>query len=239
MTRVEEPMHITTPTEPTAALWDGPLEPPVATRSDAGLAASIGRPAQWADGQLLGDKWQPPLGGGRFYLLRLVFTLRRSERSQASISAADFCLRLHPQPDQQAIVFDAYPREQLVEQDRSVTLGIGPAFKLGAVDVELAKAETTIDFGRAIPVIRSDGLAEAAFCWRYTAHRRQPLLGSRDMVRGSPPAGRHGAQPDDAGAGRYRRGPPGSHSAWPRPSAISTSCAGWWARRQLHPPPVE
>jgi hypothetical protein len=68
-----------------------------------------------------------------------------------------------------------------VEQERPVTLGIGPAFKLGAVDVEAAKAETTIDFGRAIPVIRSDGLAEAAFCWRYSAHRRQPLLGSRAM----------------------------------------------------------
>lgn len=175
-------MHITTPTEPTAALWDGLLEPPVVTRSDAGLAATIGRPSQWADGVLLGDQWQPPLGGGRYYLLRLVFSLRRSERSQASITAADFCLRLHPQAGQQAIVFDAYPREQLVEQDRSVTLGIGPAFKLGAVDVEAAKAETTIDFGRVLPVIHSDGLGEAAFCWRYSAHRRQPLLGSRAMV---------------------------------------------------------
>lgn len=175
-------MHITTPTEPTAALWDGLLEPPVVTRSDAGLAATIGRPSQWADGVLLGDQWQPPLGGGRYYLLRLAFSLRRSERSQASISAADFCLRLHPQAGQQAIVFDAYPREQLVEQERPVTLGIGPAFKLGAVDVEAAKAETTIDFGRAIPVIHSDGLGEAAFCWRYSAHRRQPLLGSRAMV---------------------------------------------------------
>lgn len=175
-------MHITIPTEPTAVLWDGLLEPPVATRSDAGLAASIGRPFQWADGDLLGAPWQPPVGGGRYYLLRLAFSLRPSERSRASIAAADFCLRLHPQAGQQAIVFDAYPQEQLVEQERSVTLGIGPAFKLGAVDVELAKAETTIDFGRALPVIRSDGLGEAAFCWRYSAHRRQPLAGSRAMV---------------------------------------------------------
>lgn len=53
-------MHITTPTEPTTALWDGLLEPPVVMRSDAGLAATIGRPAQWADGVLLGDQWQPP-----------------------------------------------------------------------------------------------------------------------------------------------------------------------------------
>jgi hypothetical protein len=174
-------MHITTPAEPTAALWNGLLEPPVVMRSDAGLAATIGQPAQWADGVLLGDKWQPPLGGGRYYLLRLAFSLRSSERSQASITAADFCVRLHPQASQQAIVFDGYPREQLVEQERPVTLGIGPAFKLGAVDVEAAKAETTIDFGRAIPVIHSDGLGEAAFYWRYSAHRRQPLLGSRAM----------------------------------------------------------
>jgi hypothetical protein len=174
-------MHITTHTELTDILWDGLLEPPVVMRSDTALAASIGRPAQWADGQLLGDKWQPPVGGGRYYLLRLAFSLRPGERSRASISAADFCLRLHPQAGQQAIVFDAYPREQLVEQERPVTLGIGPALKLGAVDGEAAKAETTIDFGRVLPVIHSDGLGEAAFCWRYSAHRRQPLLGSRAM----------------------------------------------------------
>ena len=174
-------MVITTPTELTEVLWEGMLEPPVVTRSDHSLRASIGRPAQWSDGQMLGDTWQPPQGGGRYYLLRLAFSLRPAERSRANIAAADFCLRLHAQAGQQAVVFDAYPQEQLVEQDRSVTLGIGPAFKLGTVDVEVAKAETTIDFGRAIPVIQSDGLAEAAFCWRYSAHRRQPLAGSRLM----------------------------------------------------------
>jgi hypothetical protein len=58
-------MHITTPTEPTDILWEGALEPPVVMRSDTAVAATIGRPAQWADGVLLGKEWQAPLGGGR------------------------------------------------------------------------------------------------------------------------------------------------------------------------------
>jgi hypothetical protein len=176
-------MHITTPSELTNILWEGALAPVAemkTMRGDDALIASIGQPAQWADGQLLGDKWQPPVGGGRYHLLRLAFSLRSSGRTV--VSEADFCLRLQGGTGGQAVVFDAFPLEQTVPQDRSMTVGLSPKLKLTAVEAELGKAEATIDLGRVIPVVRGTGLAEPVFCWRFTAHARYPLAGSRWMV---------------------------------------------------------
>jgi hypothetical protein len=173
-------MHITTPTEVTDVLWEGALEPPAPTmRGVEGVQASIGSPAQWADGQLLGEKWQPPTGGDRYYLARLAFSLRATRHME--IAAADFCLSLRPQAGQHPVVFSAYPLEQLEQQARPVTLGFGLDFNLGAAEASLAKAETTIDFGYAVPIIRTDGLAESTFCWRYARHPKHLLVGSRQM----------------------------------------------------------
>ena len=173
-------MHISSLVE-TKNLWEGTLEAPAVTyRGADGVSASIGEPFQWADGEMLGEKWKPPLGNNRFYLLQLAFTL--SPRGNVKVTAADFCLSLGSQGSRHALVFDAYPREQLVEQNNSVTLGIGPDFKFGTTDVSLAKAETTIDIGYVVPVVRVEGLQESRLCWRYTAHAKYPLIsGSRRM----------------------------------------------------------
>ena len=172
-------MHISSSVA-TRNLWEGTLEAPAVTyRGIDGVSASIGEPFQWADGEMLGEKWKPPLGNNRFYLLQLAFTL--SPRGNVKVTSADFCLSLGSQGGQHALVFDAYPREQLIEQNNSVTLGIGPDFKFGTTDVSLAKAETTIDFGSVVPVIRVEGLQQSRLCWRYTLHAKYPLSGSRRM----------------------------------------------------------
>ena len=172
-------MHISSSVE-TRNLWEGTLEAPAVTyRSLDNVAASIGEPFQWADGEMLGEKWKPPVGGNRFYLLQLAFTL--SPRGNVKVTSAEFCLSLGVQGGKHAVVFDAYPREQLVEQNNSVTLGVGPDFKFGTTDASLAKAETTIDVGYVVPVIRIEGLQEARLCWRYTEHAKYPLSGSRRM----------------------------------------------------------
>lgn len=172
-------MHISSSFE-TKALWEGMMESPAAFRSADGVFASIGEPFQWADGEMLGDKWKAPLGGNRFYLLQLAFTL--SPRGNVKVTSADFCISLSPQGGKRAVVFDAFPREQTVEQKNSVTLGVGADFKLSPmVDVSLAKAETTIDFGYVVPVIRIEGLQEPRLCWRYMEHAKYPLSGSRRM----------------------------------------------------------
>lgn len=173
-------MHISSLVE-TKNLWEGTLEAPALTyRSVDGVSASIGEPFQWADGEMLGDKWKPPVGGNRFYLLQLAFTL--SPRGNVKVTSADFRLSLSPQGGKRALVFDAFPREQTVEQKNSVTLGIGPDFKFGTTEASLAKAETTIDFGYAVPVIHVEGLQEPSLTWRYAEHAKYPLTGSRRMM---------------------------------------------------------
>jgi hypothetical protein len=162
-------------------LWEGVLTTPAQTlRGVDGVSASIGEPFQWADGQMMGEKWKPPVGGNRFYLLQLAFTL--SPRGNVKVTSADFCISLRPQRAQRALVFDAYPREQTVAQNDSVTLGIGPDFKFGATDVSIAKAEATIDVGTVVPVVRVEGLQEPRLCWHYSEHAKFPLTGSRRMV---------------------------------------------------------
>jgi hypothetical protein len=144
------------------------------------VQASIGAPFQWADGDMLGDKWKPPVGGNRFYLLQLAFTLR--PQGTLTVTSADFCITLGAQGGQRAVVFDAFPREQTVEMKDALTLGIGPDFKFGANEASLAKAEATLDFGSVVPVVRVEGLHESRLCWRYTQHAKYPLSGSRSMA---------------------------------------------------------
>jgi len=167
----------------TKALWEGALEQPALAYTSRGadeISASIGEPFQWADGEMLGCNWKPPVGGNRFYLLQLAFTL--SLRGNIKVTSADFCLTLGRQGDKKAVVFDAFPREQTIAIDDSVTLGIGPDFKFGTTDASLGKAEAKFDLGSVIPVVRVEGLQEPKLCWRYSEHAKYPLVGSRRMV---------------------------------------------------------
>jgi len=165
----------------TKALWEGALEQPAMVfRGTESVLASIGEPFQWADGEMLGENWKPPIGGNRFYLVQLAFTL--SPRGNIKVTSADFNLTLGRQGDKKALIFDAFPREQTIATDDSVTLGIGPDFKFGTTDASLAKAEAKFDLGRVIPVVHVEGLHEPKLCWRYSAHAKYPLMGSRRMA---------------------------------------------------------
>ena len=165
----------------TKTLWEGALEQPaVAYRGTETVMASIGEPFQWADGEMLGGNWKPPVGGNRFYLVQLAFTL--SPRGNIKVTSADFCLTLGGQGSKKAFVFDAFPREQTIATDNSVMLGIGPDFKFGTTDASLAKAEAKFDLGSVTPVVYVEGLQESKLCWRYLEHAKYPLTGSRRMV---------------------------------------------------------
>lgn len=165
----------------TKTLWEGALEQPaVAYRGSETVLASIGEPFQWADGEMLGDKWKPPLGGNRFYLVQLAFTL--SPRGNIKVKSADFCLTLGRQGDKKAVVFDAFPLEQTIEQKNAITLGVGADFKLSQlVEASIGKADITVDFGYVVPVVRAEGLRESKFAWRFTEHAKYPLTGSKRM----------------------------------------------------------
>ena len=165
----------------TKALWEGALEQPAVTfRGADGVLASIGEPFQWADGEMLGGNWKPPVGGNRFYLVQLAFTL--SPRGNVKVTSADFCLTLGKQGDKKAVVFDAFPREQTIEQKNAITLGVGADFKLSPlVEASIGKADITVDFGYVVPVVRTEGLQEPKFAWRFTEHAKYPLTGSKRM----------------------------------------------------------
>ena len=75
----------------TKTLWEGTLEQPaLGFRGGENVLASIGEPFQWADGEMLGGNWRPPVGGNRFYLLQLAFTL--SPRGNFKVTSVDFYL---------------------------------------------------------------------------------------------------------------------------------------------------
>jgi len=128
-------MHISLPVTPPPALWEGDLEAPAEVKSFApGTAAraSIAPPAQWADGLLMGETWLPPIGGSRFHVVRLAFTVR--PRGNTVVEDAAFCLRLHPQGALRPTAFDAFPRTETVERKDNVTFGVGPSFKIGTAE---------------------------------------------------------------------------------------------------------
>ncbi len=166
----------------TKALWEGALEQPALayTRGADEISASIGEPFQWADGEMLGGNWKPPVGGNRFYLLQLAFTL--SPRGNFKVTSVDFYLTLGKQGDKKAVVFDAFPLEQTIEQKNAITLGVGADFKLSSlVEASIGKADITVDFGYVVPVVRAEGLQEPNFVWKYTEHAKYPLTGSKRM----------------------------------------------------------
>ena len=105
----------------TKALWEGAREQPAVTfRSTETVLASIGEPFQWADGEMLGGTWKPPVGGNRFYLVQLAFTL--SPRGNIKVTSVDFNLTLGRQGDKKAVVFDAFPLEHTIEQKNAITM---------------------------------------------------------------------------------------------------------------------
>ena len=165
----------------TKALWEGALEQPAVTfRSTETVLASIGEPFQWADGDMLGGNWKPPVGGNSFYFVQLAFTL--SPRGNIKVTSVDFYLTLGRQGDKKAVVFDAFPLEHTIEQKNAITLGVGADFKLSPlVEASIGKADITGDFGYVVPVIRTEGLQSPRFAWRFTEHAKYPLMGSKRM----------------------------------------------------------
>lgn len=92
----------------TQPLWEGTLEQrALAFRGNETVIASIGEPFQWADGEMLGSNWRPPVGGNRFYLVQLAFTL--SPRGNVKVTSAEFCLTLGKQYRNGSCLFLFYP----------------------------------------------------------------------------------------------------------------------------------
>lgn len=170
-------MHISVPLTVTDVLWQGKLEPEQQYRAPGEVRAVIGWPVYWADGQLLGEKWQPPAGDRRHHLAQLAFSI--DSDNDVTISGAEFGLILE---EPRSMVIDAYPQEVLEEQVRPVKLGLEPKLKFTDAAELGVNADVTIDFPRSVPVITFSGLQTAKCQWKYQAQPRHPLKGSRQML---------------------------------------------------------
>ncbi|HQI92018.1 MAG TPA: hypothetical protein PLS48_10325 [Methanotrichaceae archaeon] len=165
---------------PVETAWEGELVHHAGIMKARGKGmphVSIGKPDWWS-GETLGEFWKAPEGDYSYGLARFAFSLR--PEGMQEVRKAE--LMLDFQSDDggaRPVAFDLVPRAKTEEQTGSVTLGIGPDFKLSSVGVTLAKAETTINFKWVFPVIITDGIGESTARWVFASKPAHPLVGSQ------------------------------------------------------------
>jgi hypothetical protein len=166
---------------PIEDIWEGHLVPAFniyATPGEALPKASIGKPLWWTDKEILGDNWNPPRGKNRYVLARFAFSLRPEGREE--VSKAELVVDFYAgDGGRRPVAFDLLPRAETEYRTRTFNIGIGPEFKFGLLDVNLAKAETAINLSRAFPVIIADGIGENTARWIFESQPTRPLIGSQ------------------------------------------------------------
>lgn len=161
-------------------MWSGSLEPGGEKTPPVGeVVASIGQPLIWEIEEIQ-PEFKPPQGDFNCYLVQLAFSLRPPKGTH--IRGASFNLKLERPRGQRPFILDAYPTEVLEEDSRSLSLSIEPDLKFSVFEASLGKAKGQIDFGRVQPILRTYGLQETDFCWRYETHPKHPLEGVRRML---------------------------------------------------------
>ncbi len=173
-------MHIDDTQLPFESAWEGELAPPggVFARGDGLPTVSLGRPAWWSDGEMLGKEWVPPAGGRRYGLARFAFSLRPGARQE--VKRVEFVVHLHAKGGgQRPLVFDLFPKAVTEEQTGEFKVGVGPDFKFMGAEASLANVETTINLKQAVPVITADGVGESVARWVFQSRPAHPLLGSQ------------------------------------------------------------
>lgn len=160
-------------------IWSGALQPPGEKVLPVGeMVASIGQPVLWKIEEIQPD-FKPPQGDFHCYLVQLAFSLRPPKDTR--VRGASLSLRLEKPRGRRPMVLDAFPTEVLEEDKRNLSLTIEPELKFTVFEASLGKAKSQIEFGRVRPVLRTYGLQESEFTWRYEAHPKHPLEGVRRM----------------------------------------------------------
>ena len=130
-----------------------------------------------------GQKWTPPLGEAKFWLVRLACTLRNPSGS-AEITAATQSLYLRPVPasagEGRVYAYRLFPQRVSVDEKSSTSLKLDP--ELGFADgskVKVGEAGLTIEHSNVFPVIQAYDEGTAAPSWQFAPHASHPLTGSQ------------------------------------------------------------
>lgn len=179
-------MLIETPTDIQAVAWEGELVAPETMRSAGAVrpVVTLGRPEIWPVAEALepqvGQPWVPPLSNAAFWLLRLACTLHPVGRFK-EIVAAQQTLSLAPaKPTAQAdstYAFSLFPERLTAEEQREMSLSLGPKLKFLKIEAEGAQAGTKISYRKVFPVIQGYGAGEPTAYWIFKPHSSYPLEG--------------------------------------------------------------
>ena len=185
-------MQFTTPTEIESIAWEGELvEPEGSTVFRGGAATSgpvcaIGKPEVWAAEDAVeartGQPWTPPLGGARFWLVRLACTLREPA-GRSSIVEARQTLYLRPAAsgkDAEAYAYSLIPERLGVEDKAEIRFALGLGLKFaGGTELKTGEVGATIDYRKVFPVIQGYGAGQAMCEWKFKPHRQYPIDGTQ------------------------------------------------------------
>ncbi|HEY9075867.1 MAG TPA: serine protease [Anaerolineaceae bacterium] len=156
-------------------LWNGRLisEP----ASKYGIDASIGMPVLRSASALWGIDPVTPVPGYMLCLLQCAFTLRSSMLRPRQV---DFNIELSTNYGA-PIILDAFPTEAFNIAPYPVTLTAAPDGTLAVVSNAKPSGNAIIHYGVVHPIIRFYGIQESRACWRFEAHPKAALEGSRKM----------------------------------------------------------
>jgi len=179
-------MLIETPTDIQAVAWEGELIAPETMKLASAVrpVVTLGRPEIWPVAEALepqvGKPWVPPLSNAAFWLLRLACTLHPVGRFKEIVEAQQ-TLSLSPvKPNAQAdstYAFSLFPERLTAEEQREMSLSLGPKLKFGKIEAEGAQAGTKISYRKVFPVIQGYGAGEPTAYWIFKPHSAYPLEG--------------------------------------------------------------
>lgn len=156
-------------------LWNGRLVSEPASKY--GIDASIGMPVLRSASALWGKDWVTPLPGYTLCLLQCAFTLRSSTLRPRQV---DFNIEVSTNCGT-PVILDAFPTEVFNVASYPVTLAAAPDGTLAVVSSAKPSGNAIFHYGVVHPVIRFYGIQESRACWRYEAHPKAALEGSRKM----------------------------------------------------------
>lgn len=198
-------MLITTPSEITNVLYEGPLEfsktateravnhyGESARQELAGYeppTVTIGEPVWWNVAEVYREEGKPLptmisllLRNADFFLAQLACSLRPGHSNNTRVEWARFAVYLRPRNTAASnpIALDLYPFEVYDKAQRDVQIRLAPMLKfVEAAEASLGEVALELKYNKLIPVITAAGAQESNFSWDLQETKEHPLRGAR------------------------------------------------------------